>query len=102
MAMSSQARKFWVRAGEPSLGQKPEDVPALSLAGPVPKVLALQLASSLPSAQLVIPSHTKSCVRQRSRSQRNSLWAQLPGEGHEPSGVRIPQSCHPLCCIGSS
>lgn len=74
----------WASTGEPSLNldQILKTVPALRLAGPIPENLALQLVSSLPSAQLAKPSHTESGSRQMSWSQGNSSWAQLPGGGH--------------------
>lgn len=50
----------------------PKTVHALCLAGPIPKSLVLQLASSLPSAQLAKPSHIESGSRQTSWSQGNS------------------------------
>lgn len=61
----------WGAQAEPGIGCL-ETEPALCLAGPVPKNLALQLVSSLPSAQLAIPSHTESGSRQTSWSQGNS------------------------------
>lgn len=67
-------------------------------AWPVPENLALQLVSSLPSAQLAKPSHTESGSRQMSWSQRNSSWAQLPGCGHQESGR--PRVSTPLAGLG--
>lgn len=67
-----------------------QTVPARRLIGPVPENLALQLVSSLPSAQLAKPSHTESRSKQTNWSQGNSSWAQLPGGRHldsEPSRV---------------
>ena len=70
-----------------------QTVPAPRLIGPVPENLALQLISSLPSAQLAKPSHTESRSKQTNWSQGNSSWAQLPGGRHldsEPSRVSTP------------
>lgn len=65
------------------LGHMPGDSPPHppGLVGPIPENWALQLVSSLPSAQLAKPSHTESGSRQMSWSQENSSWAQLPGGG---------------------
>ena len=83
---------IWARPGGSSL-HLDQTVPAPRLIGPVPENLALQLVSSLPSAQLAKPSHTESRSKQTNWSQGNSSWAQRPGGRHldsEPSRVSTP------------
>jgi hypothetical protein len=87
----------WLTAREPRLNQG-QHLRQRTL-GPIPESLALQLLSSLPSAQLAKPSHTESGSRQRSWSQRNSLWAQPPGDGHLES--ETPRVSSPFGCAGS-
>lgn len=87
-------RQVWggAGAGEPRLegGQSAEASSRPGLVGPIPADSALQLLSSLPSTQLVKPSHTESGSRQASWSQGNSSRAQLPGGRHRRSETPRP------------